>query len=129
MPFGLKNGVQTYMDDLPNASTNQDKHLQHVQLVFEYLSEHATPKSASSESPVSPYLGHHIKSTWHLPLQEECKLSETFHRLRELMGMVNFYYRFLSHCPELMRPLYPSKTDIIAWNDTAVAALKEALAN
>ena len=61
---------------------------------------------------------------------------ESQRKLRQFIGLVNFYHRFLPHGAELMQPLHtlltPTKTraQTIAWHDTAKAvfdATKEAM--
>ena len=58
-------------------------------------------------------------------------------QLRQFIGLVNFYHRFLPHCAQLMQPLYAlpskgkSKSQSLTWTDSALMAFndtKEALA-
>ena len=86
-------------------------------------------------------LGHHISQHGSSLLQDKVQVVRDFpqptsqRQLREFMGMVNFYHRFLPHCAELMQPLHAllaNKTQTVTWNDdaaTAFNATKEALAN
>jgi hypothetical protein len=161
MPFGFRNTAQTfqrfidkvlrglhfcyaYMDNLLIASTTPDEHLQHVRLVFERLSKHGVvvnPHKWLFGVATLTFLGHHIDQRGIYPLQEKVQVVRSFpqpssqRKLREFMGLVNFYHRFISHCAELMQPLHAllvNKTQTIVWNDTAVAsfnATKDALAN
>ena len=160
MPFGLRNAAQTfqcfidkvlrglhfcyaYMDDLLIASTTPDKHLQHVCLVFERLSKHGVvvnPHKCVFGVTSLTFLGHHIDQHGISPLQEKVRAARNFpqpssqRKLRDFMGLVNFYHRFIPHCAELMQPLHAllaNKTQTIAWNDAAVSsfnATKDALA-
>ena len=59
-------------------------------------------------------------------------------RLREFLGLVNFYYRFLPHAADLLRPLNElltcpiTSTKAVTWTEeaqTAFRAAKEALAS
>ena len=87
------------------------------------------------------FLGHHIDRQGVTPLQDKAQVVRDFpqptsqRKLREFMGLVNFYHRFLPHCAELMRPLHvllTHKTQTETWNDVAVAAFnatKDTLAN
>ena len=149
MPFGLRNAAQTfqrfidkvlrglhfcyaYMDDLLIASTTPDEHLQHVRLVFERLSEHGVvvnPHKCVFGITSLTFLCHHIDQHGISPLQEKVRAVRNFpqpssqRKLREFMGLVNFYHRFIPHCAELMQPLHAllaHKTQTIAWNDAAV---------
>ena len=90
------------------------------------------------------FLGHHIDCNGITPLQDKVQAVRDFpqpdsqRKLRRFIGLVNFYHRFLPHCAELMQPLHAllasskPKSQMLAWNDTALAsfnAVKEALAN
>ena len=161
MPFGLRNATQTfqrfidnvlrslnfcyaYMDDLLIASTTPEEHLQHLKLVFQHLSDHGVvinPHKCVFGVSNLTFLGHHINQQGITPLQEKVQAVREFpqptsqRKLREFMGMVNFYHRFLPRCAELMQPLHTllsNNTQTITWNDATVAAFnatKEALAN
>lgn len=59
-------------------------------------------------------------------------------QLRQFIGLVNFYHRFLPHAAELMQPLHDllskhkSTSTVLEWSEeamTAFNATKEALAN
>ena len=132
-----------YMDNLLIASTTTDEHLQHVRLVFERLSEHGVvvnPHKCVFGVTSLTFLGHHIDQHGISPLQEKVRAVRNFpqpssqQKLREFMGLVNFYHRFIPHCAELMQPLHAllaHKTQTIAWDDAAVSsfnATKDALA-
>ncbi len=90
------------------------------------------------------FLGHHIDCNGITPLQDKVQTVRDFpqpqsqRQLRQFIGMVNFYHRFLPHCAELMQPLHALlassklKTQTLAWNNTALAAFnatKDTLAN
>ena len=90
------------------------------------------------------FLGNHIDCNGNTPLQDKVQAIRDFpqpdsqRKLRRFIGLVNFYHWFLLHCAELMQPLHvllassKPKSQMLAWNDTALAsfnATKEALAN
>ena len=164
MPFGLRNAAQTfqrfmdevlrglhfcfcYIDDILIASTSRKAHAQHLQLVLERLSKHGVLINASKSVfgvPELDFLGHHVDHTGIRPLERKVEAIRDFpapttqRKLREFLGLVNFYRRFVPHCAMLLQPLNSlltgskntSKT--LDWNDTACAAfsnVKEALAN
>ena len=161
MPFGLRNAAQTfqrfidkvlcglhfcyaYMDDLLITSTTSEEHLQHLRLVFERLSVHGVvinPHKCLFGVSSLNFLGHHIDRQGVTPLQDKVQVVRDFpqpisqRKLREFMGLLNFYHRFLPHCAELMRPLHAllaHRTQTVTWNDAAVTAFnatKDALAN
>ena len=58
------------------------------------------------------FLGHHTDCNGISPLPGKVEAITAFPRpqsqqqLREFLGMVNFYHRFVPHCAELMQPLH-----------------------
>ena len=164
MPFGLRNAAQTfqrfmdkvlrglhfcysYLDDLLIASSSSEQHLKHIRLVFERLSEHGiiiNPHKCLFGVAELDFLGHHINSKGVIPLRNKVQAVHDFpvpqsqRALRQFIGLVTFYHRFLPHCAEIMHPLYSllssshSKSQTLMWNKPARAAFeatKEALAN
>ena len=164
MPFGLHNAAQTfqrfmdkvlcgltfcysYRDDLLIASTTSEEHLHHVRLVFERLSKQGVvinPHKCLFGVAELDFLGHHIDQNGITPLQDKVQavcdfpLPQSQRKLRQFIGLVNFYNRFLPHCAKLMQPLHSllssstPKSQTLAWNNTARAAFdatKKALAN
>ena len=163
MPFGLRNAAQTfqcfidnvlrgldfcyaYLDDLLVASTTPEEHLQHLRLVFERLCNHSiivNPQKCRFGESSLDFLSHHIDSCGIAPLQDKVHAVRDFpqptslRKLRQFIGLVSFYHRFLPHCAKLMQPLHnllkssKPKTQTLVWTDTALAAFnttKEALA-
>ena len=164
MPFGLRNAAQSfqrfidevlrgldfcfgYIDDLLIASATRSDHIQHVRLVFERLAAHGlTINPAKSVFAVDSldFLGHHVCSSGITPLDENVRSIREFpqptsqRKLRQFIGLVNFYRRFIPHCATLMQPLnelltHPrDKASAISWTEEALAsfaATKDALAN
>ena len=164
MPFGLRNAAQTfqrfmdqvlrgvpsayaYIDDILIASATTEEHLQHLRAVFERLATHGVvinPNKCLFGVSELDFLGHHIDQRGITPLPEKVQAVRDFpqpqsqRQLRQFIGLVNFYHRFLPHCADLMQPLHAlltaasPKSQTLTWNDTALAAFyatKEALAN
>ena len=164
MPFGLRNAAQTfqrfmdqvlrgvpsayaYIDDVLIASATPEQHLQDLRSVFERLSSHGiviNPNKCLLGVKELDFLGHHIDQHGITPLPEKVQAVRDFpqpqtqRQLRQFIGLVNFYHRFLPHCANLMQPLHAfltaskPKSQPINWNDDALAAFnatKEALAN
>ena len=124
MPFGLRNAAQTfqrfinqvlhgldfcyaYIDDLLIASSSHEQHLQHLQLVLERLSDHGllinVGKSVFSV-PSLDFLGHRVNSNGIRPLEAKVEVIRNFQQpttqrqLREFLGLINFYRRFIPNC-------------------------------
>lgn len=163
MPFGLRNAAQmfqrfidqvlhglhfcyAYIDDLLIASSSPDDHKQHLRLVLERLNDHGiliNPAKCVFGAEQLDFLGHHVDSQGIRPLEEKVEVVRdfpqptTWRKLREFLGLVNFYHRFIPGCAILhpLNDLLTSSTDstkTIQWNDNARAAfvtVKEALAN
>ena len=164
MPFGLRNAAQTfqrfmdlvlrdipfsyaYIDDLLITSATPEEHLRHLRIVFERLTKYGiviNPNKCLFGVSELDFLGHHIDCNGITPLQDKVQAVREFPRpdsqrkLRQFIGLVNFYHRFLPHCAELMQPLHAllasskPKSQTLTWNNTALAAfsaIKEALAN
>ena len=164
MPFGLRNAAQTfqrfidqvlrglhfcyaYIDDLLIASTSPEEHQHHIRQVFRRLSDYGVvinPTKCHFGAAALQFLGHHIDSDGIRPLEAKVQVIRDFplpksHRkLREFLGLVNFYRRFLPHAADLLYPLTQllgnsnSGTKEVTWTETAQAAfnaVKDALAN
>ena len=161
MPFGLKNTAQTfqrfmdqvlrgvpsaytYIDDVLIASATPEQHLQDLRSVFERLATHGiviNPNKCLFGVNELDFLGHHIDQHGITPLSEKVQAVRDFpqpqsqRQLHQIVGLVNFYHRFLPHCADLMQPLHAllkPKSQALNWNDDALAAFnatKEALAS
>ena len=163
MPFGLRNAAQTfqrfihqvlhgldfvyaYIDDLLIASSSTDEHLEHLRLLFQRLSDYGiviNPSKCHFGQNSLEFLGHHISADGISPLPEKVQAILDFaaptsiKKLREFLGLVNFYRRFLPHCAHALQPLTdllsPKTTkDPLTLNDqclSAFTAIKQSLAN
>ena len=163
MPFGLRNAAQTfqrfidevtrgldfcfaYIDDLLIASSDEETHRQHLQQVFTRLRDYGVQLNASKSTfgvPTVTFLGHTVSSAGIAPLQSKCEAIQQFpkpstqRQLREFLGMVNYYNRFIKNCSLLLQPLYamikPAKRGqsvILQWTpaaDEAFIAAKQIL--
>ena len=132
MPFGLRNAAQTfqrfidevlrglpfcfaYIDDLLIASSNAETHQQHLQQVLTRLRNYGVQvnvhKSVFGVASIT-FLGHTVTSNGIAPLQDKCESIQRFlkpttqRQLKQFLGMVNFYNRFIPQCALLLRPLY-----------------------
>ena len=163
MPFGLKNAAQSfqrfidevlrglhfayaYIDDVLIASSNPEEHVQHLQAVLERFKKYGViinPTKCELGVSKLHFLGHEVDSAGIRPLPEkvnaiqEFPLPETRKKLREFLGLINFYHRFIKNCATLTHLLNTllstSKQDNqpLQWTDntrTAFTVVKQALA-
>ena len=164
MPFGLRNAAQTfqrfidevlrglpfvfaYIDDLLITSPDEEAHKTHLQQVLTRLQDYGIQINAdkSDFGAVSvDFLGHVVSSAGISPLPSKCTAIQEFpkpksqRQLKEFLGMINYYNRFIPKCSLLLQPLYsiikPAKRGqsvILNWNesaDDAFEAAKNALA-
>ena len=132
MPFGLKNAAQTfqrfidevlrglpycfaYIDDLLIASQDETSHIEHIKEVFSRLQDYGiqinVEKSTFGVSSVE-FLGHSVSQTGIAPLQSKCTAIQQFpkpstqRQLKEFLGMINYYNRFIPNCSAHLQPLY-----------------------
>ena len=160
MPFGLRNAAQSfqrfidevlrgldfcfgYIDDLLIASATREEHIQHVR---ERLAAHGltiNPAKCVFGVDSLDFLGHHVSSAGIKPLEENVRAVRDFpqptsqRKLRQFVGLVNFYRRFIPHCATIMQPLnklltHPQeRSTSLVWTEealTAFTAVKTALA-
>nr|XP_054761143.1 uncharacterized protein LOC129267455 [Lytechinus pictus] len=131
MPFGLRNAAQTfqrlmdtvicglpfvyvYLDDILVASSSKDEHETHVRLLFDRLQEYGiivNPSKCQFGASSLSFLGHTVDNTGIRPLSDKVKIIRDFPaptsltKLREFLGLINFYRRFIPRCAEVLQPL------------------------
>ena len=163
MPFGLRNAVQTfqrfmdkvlrglpfcytYIDDLLIASSSPEEHQSHLRQVLSCLSEHGiiiNPAKSVLGVPHLNFLGHRVDANGISHLEEKVQAIRHYpqptsqRQLREFLGMINFYHRFIPNCAAILEPLnsmliLPTKSkQALNWTDATTATFtdtKEALA-
>ena len=135
------------IDDLLIASSSHKQHLQHLQLVLKRLSDHGLLINVGKSVfgvPSLDFLGRRVDSNGIRPLEAKVEVIRNFQQpttqrqLREFLGLINFYRRFIPNCTTTMQPLHSllnhtkRPSDSLEWTDTAVTAfseIKDALAN
>lgn len=132
MPFGLRNAAQTfqrmmdsilgdlpfvyvYLDDILIASRSQCDHLSHLRTLFERLSANGLvinkKKCVFGQSELT-FLGHVISAAGIQPLPSRVQAIRDFpvpstqKALREFLGMIVFYHRFIPGLAEVLAPLH-----------------------
>ena len=157
MPFGLRNAAQTfqrfmdqvlrgmefcyvYIDDVLVASSTPEEHKEHLHLVFQRFEQFGiviNPTKCLLGVSELHFLGHHVTQQGVSPLPEQVQvirkfpLPTTLRQLREFLGLVNFYHRFIPHCATILSPLNAllkstaTNSRSLQWTTTATSAFKE----
>lgn len=149
MPFGLRNAAQTfqrfidqvlrglpfvyaYLDDLLVMSESPDEHYSHLHQLFQRLNDYGiviNPNKCIFAVPELDFLGHHVTPKGISPLKDKVQAIHSFpppsslRKLREFLGLVNFYRRFIPDCAKTVQPLTdllsgPRRNRPITFNDT-----------
>ena len=137
-----------YIDDLLIASPDEASDKQHLHKVFTRLQDYGVQINVDkSELGVTSltFLGHTVTTEGIAPLHSRTEAIQQFlkpstqRQLKEFLGMVNFYNRFVSHCSLLLQPLNamikPGKRGrpvSLVWTpdaDAAFIAAKKALSD
>ena len=130
----------TYIDDVLIASCNKEEHLQHLQQVFIRFKEYGViinPDKCQLGVPSLQFLGHTVDKDGICPLESKVSVVRDFplpklHRkLREFLGLINYYHRFIPHCARVLHPLHtllshsPANSDS-QWSDDCLTAFQYA---
>ena len=163
MTFGLRNAAQTfqrfmdevlceldfvycYIDDILIASSDLSEHYRHLDIVFNRLKQYGiviNPSKCVFGQSVVKFLGYQVSAEGTRPLPEKVEairafqLPETAKKLRQFLGMLNFYRRFIpraaskqSSLNDLLHGKLKGKSPI-EWTPEAIEAFnicKESLA-
>ena len=160
MPFGLRNAAQTfqrfidtvlhgldfvcaYIDDLLIASNSLEEHYQHLEMVFRRLDEYGVvinPSKCQFGQTEVKFLGHLITQQGIRPLPSKIDAINNFpepnsrRKLKQFLGMVNFYRRFIPDCATVALPLVSissgenNKIELTPEQNEAFVQLKKLLA-
>ena len=155
MPFGLRNAAQTfqrfidqvlrelpfsfaYLDDILMASHDAE-HLDHLCQVFTCLQEHGLqihPDKCVLGTASLDFLGFHVDQHGIRPLDNKVQVLKDFplpptqRKLRQFLGLVNFYHHFLPRCAQVLQPLHDllktaaKGNTSLEWTASAMAAFK-----
>ena len=164
MPFGLRNSGNTYqryidqvtrgllfcfayVDDVLVASHSLEEHEQHLRLLLDRFKQNGVALNKEKcEFAVTnlTFLGHHISTKGFEPIEQKVQTitkfpkPQTMKQLRQFLGMINFYRRFIPGCAEILQPLNkmlsPAKSSKkkLKWSVEAVSAflkIKQKLSN
>ena len=159
-PFGLKNAGQdfqrmmdailgdlpycfVYIDDLLVASNSPEEHLEHLETIFQILSDNGLvvnrPKCVLGQEQLE-FLGYSIDKNGVKPLDDRVQAIRdvnpptTVKELQRFLGMVNYYRRFIPKAAQHLCHLFDAlkgKPKSLQWTpamNDAFQAVKEALA-
>ena len=164
MPFGLRNAAQTfqhfigqvlrglsftyaYIDNLLIASLSANEHRHYLHAVFQCLNKYGiviNPLKCMFGVKALIFLGQHVSNSGIQPLKDKVQAVEDFPqpnvqcKLREFLGLINLYHRFLNHGAAILKLLSdllavpPEQKKQLVWTDAFLktfTAAKEALAN
>ena len=127
MPFGLKNAAQTfqgfmdsvfrdspfvyiYLDDILVASNSSDEHRRHLGQLFDRLADYGLV--VNLKRCWASRVKHFVTSSGVRPLLERVQHITDFPQpqstksLKEFLGMLNFYRRFVPQAAAILLPLY-----------------------
>nr|VZI39201.1 unnamed protein product [Spirometra erinaceieuropaei] len=108
VPFGLRNAAQTF------KSRNEEEHKEHLALMFDRLDKFGVvinPSKCMLGGHSLEFLGHQADYEGLRPLPFKVEAVRDFasptskHQLQPVLGMVNFYRRFLPNYSDLMMSL------------------------
>jgi hypothetical protein len=131
MPFGLRNAGCTfqrlmdrvlsglsgsfwYLDDIITASKDEKQHQVDLHSLFQRLQDNGLVINAEKckfGQKKLDFLGHEVSAAGTKPLQDNVAallnfpLPQTIKQLRALLGLVNFYRRFIPATAAVLRPL------------------------
>lgn len=131
MSFGLRNAAQTfqrfidevlrgmdftyaYIDDILVASSSQEEHLRHLEILFRRLKEFGVvinPAKCVFGQPHVKFLGYMVSNCGTEPSPAKVQVIRDYPRpnnmkqLRQFLGALNFYRRFIPKAAELQAPL------------------------
>jgi len=131
MTFGLRNAAQTfqrfidkilrgltfcyaYIDDILIASSSHEEHLNHLRTLFQRLEKYGVvvnPGKCVFGQPEVRFLGYMVSGAGTCPLPEKVEAIRDFQRpqtvksLRQFLGMINFYRRFIPGAARVQAPL------------------------
>jgi hypothetical protein len=149
MPFGLRNAAQTfqrfidqvlrgldfayaYIDDVLIASRSEEEHLSHLQEVFRRFDKYGivinTAKCQFGQ-PSLEILGHVVDSNGIRTLPSKIEaikdypLPDSVKKLRQFLGLANYYRRFIPDCATVLQPL----TDLLRCKRRKLVLTREAI--
>lgn len=158
MSFGLRNAAQTmqrlmdivtrgldfvtvYIDDILIASNSREEHIQHLRQLFERLRSHGLkihPAKSLLGVSTLDFLGHKVSAEGISPLPQKVQAITEFpkpttvKKLRQFLGVVNYYRRFLPNAAtklqlltDMTKGCTPNSKKPIVWTRNAETAFED----
>ena len=155
MAFGLKNAPMTFnrmmnrllgqredvvffFDDVTIFHEQWDNHLAALKVVFEiFLLNNLRVKPSKTEIgfPEIQFLGHRVGRGLLKPIEENVgkilslQVPKTKKQVRSIIGLVNFYAKFIVHISDLLFPLYDltkkGRPERVVWTDQCQRCLEK----
>ena len=119
--------VYVYLDNILVASSSVEEHCIHLRQLFERLAEYGlvvNPQKCVLGQSSLDFLGHRVTSDGIHPLQDRVQAirdypqPRTAKSLKEYLGLLNFYRRFVPHAAAILLPLY----ELVSLKDTEFCA-------
>ena len=107
--------VIVYLDDILLASSSEREHISDIRTVYKRLNDFGLTirlEKCTFGVKSIDFLGHNITSSGSIPLPNKVNAitqfpkPQTIRSLQELLGMMNFYHRFVRNAATTLRPLY-----------------------
>uniref|UniRef100_A0A1X7UWY9 RNA-directed DNA polymerase n=1 Tax=Amphimedon queenslandica TaxID=400682 RepID=A0A1X7UWY9_AMPQE len=129
------------IDDVLFASNMREEHLEHVKAVLQRFNDHGiliNPSKCKFGVSELVFFGHIVNKNGIRPLPEKIEALRTYPRpttqrkLREFLGLTNFYNRFVPNLASVLSPLYKylgkeyKNTKKIVWTEDSIAAFEAA---
>lgn len=125
-----------YIDDILIFSKTFNEHMKHIELVMEAILREGFKLKLSkcnfAENSVK-YLGHVIGQNGVRPAKDNLKAIRDFptpktkKNVRQLLGKINFYYKYIPNASKLLEPLHYllRKTVDFVWTDVCERAFQD----
>lgn len=129
-----------YIDDVLIASASLEEHQEHLRSVLERFKEHGivvNPDKCEFGASQLTFLGPLVDSQGIRPLPDKVQAlvdypqPTTRRKLREFLGLVNFYHHFISNCACILSPLNKllgtsvGEGKELVWSDDVTAAFNK----
>ena len=110
--------ICAYVDEVLIACLSLEEHINHMQLVFDHFKKFGVvidPIECEFGNSEINFLGHNMNFTRISPSPSKVKAIKNFpmpdmmRKLRQILGMINFFRRFLPKCGQVVKP----STDIL----------------